>query len=122
MIVILPTQQLDVMRAWDGVPGILVNLPGVGTTLAKLINWLALRRLGLLAWPNIWAKQEVVPEMVGPITPQEVADKVLQYLDHPEDLDAMSDRLRQIRGQAGAADKLARIVMEEVMTQISSAN
>ncbi|MFM7448477.1 MAG: lipid-A-disaccharide synthase [Leptolyngbyaceae cyanobacterium] len=118
MIVILPTQQLDVMRAWDGIPGILVNLPGVGTPLAQLINGLALRRLGLLAWPNIWAKREIVPEMVGPITPEEVANRVLQYLDQPELLTAMGDSLRQIRGQAGAAQKLAQIVVEEIRQQM----
>ncbi len=119
MIVILPTQQLDVMRAWDGIPGILVNLPGVGTPLAKLINRLALRRLGLLAWPNIWARQAIVPEMVGPITPEDVANRVLQYLDQPESLTAMRDRLRQIRGQAGAAHKLAQIVVEEISDQMT---
>ncbi|MGL4501283.1 MAG: lipid-A-disaccharide synthase, partial [Planktothrix sp.] len=27
MIVLLPTQQLDAMRSWDGIPGILANLP-----------------------------------------------------------------------------------------------
>jgi len=40
------------------------NLPVVGTGMAKVINWLALRQLGLLAWPNIWAQSAVVPELV----------------------------------------------------------
>ncbi|MHC5720100.1 MAG: lipid-A-disaccharide synthase, partial [Nostoc sp.] len=43
MIVLLPTQQLDAMRSWDGLPGLLANLPGVGTPFAKVINWLFLR-------------------------------------------------------------------------------
>ena len=50
MIVLLPTQQLDAMRSWDGLPGILANLPGVGTMFAKLINWLVLRQKRLFAW------------------------------------------------------------------------
>jgi len=49
MIVLLPTHQLDAMR-WDGIPGLLANLPVVGTGMANVINWLALRQLGLLAW------------------------------------------------------------------------
>jgi lipid-A-disaccharide synthase len=49
MIVLLPTQQLDAMRSWDGLPGILANLPGVGSTFAKLINWLVLRQGRLFA-------------------------------------------------------------------------
>jgi len=57
------SQQLDAMRAWDGLPGLLANLP-VGTSMAKIINWMVLQRLGLLAWPNRWAQSEVVPELV----------------------------------------------------------
>ena len=114
MIVLLPTQQLDAMRAWDGIPGLLANLPLVGTSMAKVINWLALRRLGLLAWPNIWAKSEVVPELVGKLQPQQVAEFALDFLQHPEKLEQMRSQLRSIRGEPGAAQKLATLVCEEL--------
>ncbi len=110
MIVLLPTQQLDAMRAWDGLPGILVNLPGVGTILAKLINWLVLKQGRLFAWPNIWAKAEIVPELVGKLEAESVAALVLDYLNRPEKLQLMRDRLRQVRGSSGAAAKIAAIV------------
>lgn len=114
MIVLLPTQQLDAMRAWDGLPGLLANLPLVGTSMAKVINWLALKRLGLLAWPNIWAQSEVVPELVGKLEPQAVAKLVLDYLHHPEKLEQMRSRLRSIRGKPGAAEKLANLVCDQL--------
>jgi len=114
MIVVLPTYQLDAMRAWDGLPGLLANLPLLGTTFAKIINWIMLRKLGLLAWPNIWAKAEIVPELVGRITAQEVADLAIDFLNHPEKLQAMRDRLRAVRGESGAAQKLAKMVKEEL--------
>ena len=114
MIVLLPTQQLDAMRAWDGIPGLLANLPLVGTSMAKVINWLALRRLGLLAWPNIWAKSEVVPELVGKLQPENVAEFALDFLQHPEKLEQMRSQLRSIRGEPGAAQKLATLVCEEL--------
>ncbi len=114
MIVLLPTQQLDAMKSWDGLPGILANLPGVGSSFAKLINWLFLQRKGLLAWPNIWAKSEVVPELVGKLQPEEVGEIVLDYLNHPEKLDKMRAKLQSIRGETGAADKLAKLVYEEI--------
>lgn len=113
MIVLLPTYQLDAMRAWDGIPGLLANLPVVGTGMAKVINWLALRRLGLLAWPNIWAQTEVVPELVGKLQPQAVAELAMYFLNHPEKLQQMRARLSAIRGQPGAAQKLAQLVSEE---------
>ncbi|NDJ25651.1 lipid-A-disaccharide synthase [Nostoc sp. B(2019)] len=114
MIVLLPTQQLDAMRSWDGLPGLLANLPGVGSTFAKLINWFFLKRKGLLAWPNIWAQEEIVPELVGKLQPQEIGEMVLDFLAHPEKLDDMRAKLRSIRGESGAASKIAQIVCEEL--------
>jgi hypothetical protein len=114
MIVFLPTQQLDAMRAWDGIPGLLANLPGVGGAIAKLINWWFLRKSRLLAWPNIWAGEAIVPELVGNLKPEEVSSLALDWLANPETRNAVRDRLRQVRGKPGAAEKLAAIVMEEL--------
>ncbi len=117
MIVLLPTQQLDAMRSWDGLPGLLANLPGVGSTFAKAINWLVLRRKGLLAWPNIWAKEEIVPELVGKLQAPEVGEMVLDWLTHPQKLDEMRAKLHSVRGESGAASKIAQIVCEEIEQQ-----
>ena len=117
MIVLLPTQQLDAMRSWDGLPGLLANLPGVGTPFTKVINWLFLRfvtRKGLLAWPNIWAQEEIVPELMGKLQPQEVGEMVIDLLAHPEKLDDIRAKLRKVRGESGAAQKIAQIVGEEI--------
>ncbi len=114
MIVLLPTQQMDAMRAWDGLPGLLANLPVLGSSFAKVINWLALRRLGLLAWPNIWAQSAVVPELVGKLQSTDVAELALDFLNHPEKLQQMRDRLRSIRGKPGAAERLVALVCEEI--------
>ena len=112
MIVLLPTYQLDAMRAWDGLPGLLVRLPGLGSAFAKLINGWFLRQSRLLAWPNIWAGEAIVPELIGKLQPDQVAALAIDWLDHPENLNAVSDRLRQVRGTPGAADKLAAIVRD----------
>jgi len=109
MLVLLPTQQLDAMRAWDGIPGLLANLPGIGTLFAKAINAQFLKKKRLLAWPNIWAGQEIVPELVGDLQPEAIAALVWNYLEHPEQLEEMRDRLRQVRGTPGAAQKIATL-------------
>ena len=114
MIVLLPTQQLDAMRSWDGLPGILANLPGVGSLFAKLINWLIIRQKRLFAWPNIWAKSEIVPELVGKLQPKQIANLVLDYLANPDQLEAMRSRLIAVRGEAGAARHIAAIVKQEL--------
>ncbi|MEO0834829.1 MAG: lipid-A-disaccharide synthase [Cyanobacteria bacterium J06642_3] len=114
MIVMLPTQQLDAMRSWDGIPGILANLPGLGTVFAKLINWLILRQNRLFAWPNIWAKQEIVPELVGELEPEMVADLVIDYLAHPQKLQTMQEHLTAIGRKTGAAKQIADIINQEI--------
>jgi lipid A disaccharide synthetase len=112
MIVLIALQQLDAMRAWDGLPGILVNLPLIGSPIAKIVNTIAYRNMGnyKFAWPNIWAGREIVPELVGNLDAKTVAEFTIDYLEHPEKLAAMRSDLRQVRGEAGAADKLAAIV------------
>jgi hypothetical protein len=111
MLVLLPTQQLELMRAWDGIPGLLANLPLVGTAFTKLIGRFVLKRgLGLLAWPNIWAGREIVPEWVGHLLPKPVGERVLHLLNHPDGLEKMRAELRQVRGAPGAAQRLAELV------------
>ena len=114
MVVLLPTQQLDAMRSWDGLPGILATLPGVGTILAKLINWLVLKQGRLFAWPNIWAGEEIVPELVGKLKPEKIAQLVLNYLAHPTILGSMHDKLVAVRGNVGAAEQIADIIKREI--------
>ena len=116
MIVLLPTQQLDAMRSWDGLPGILANLPGVGTILAKIINWFVLRQGRLFAWPNIWAGREIVPEIVGKLQPENIAQLVLDYLEHPSKLRQMQHDLMAVRGKTGAAQQIADIIKQEITT------
>ena len=117
MIVLLPTQQLDAMRAWDGIPGLLANLPGMGTLFAKVINRWFLRQSRLLAWPNIWAGKAIVPELVGTLHPQPVADLALNYLTHPDQLDAIRQQLRSVRGKSGAAYAIAQLTADLVRSK-----
>ncbi|MEG3846190.1 lipid-A-disaccharide synthase [Microcoleus sp. herbarium19] len=119
MIVLLPTQQLDAMKAWDGLPGLLANLPFVGSVFATGINWLILQfgQRKLYAWPNIWAQEEIVPELMGKLEPEAVAELAIDYLSHPEKLAQMGDRLRSVRGESGAAHKIAELVCAEIDLQ-----
>ncbi|MBD2099470.1 lipid-A-disaccharide synthase [Leptolyngbya sp. FACHB-261] len=118
MLVVVPTNQLDAMRAWDGLPGLLANLPVIGTWFAKLINRLMLRALrrrqGLLAWPNIWAGEPIVPELLGHLTPELVSQHALQLLNDPTQLSQIRERLRQVRGEPGAAHKLVNLVVAQL--------
>ncbi len=114
MLVLIPTNKLEAMRAWDGILGLLVNLPAVGTGLARCINWLALRRLGYLAWPNIWAGREVVPELRGHLRPVEVAEQARALLADPERRRQMQMELQQLGGRPGAAQAIVQLVVQQL--------
>ncbi len=114
MIVLIPLNKLDAMRAWDGILGLLVNLPWVGTILAKAVNWIANRYLKWLAWPNIWANQEVVPELRGHLYPVDVARQAAQLLGDPSHRQEMRDKLRSLGGDPGAAKALVHLVIAQL--------
>ena len=116
MLVLLPTHRLDVMRAWDGIPGLLANLPGVGDGFTRLFSWFAWQWLQRqprgtrLAWANIWAGEQIVPEFLGRFPPEAIAQAVLELLDHPEQLQQMRQKLYQVCGCGGAAAKLVQLL------------
>ncbi|CAN1210710.1 lipid-A-disaccharide synthase [Tumidithrix helvetica PCC 7403] len=118
MIVVIPLNQIDAMQAWDGLLGVFTKLPLVGNNLVKIVNRIAaeiFQRQGkLLAWPNIWAGQEIVPESLGYLTAEGIAAQMLFYLDRPEELEKMRDRLRAVCGRAGAAAKIVDMAYEAI--------
>lgn len=118
MFVLLPTQQLDGLSIADGLPGLIAQLPGIGQFARKVINPLLVKTLQKsgkrFAWPNIWAKREVVPELFGPITAEDVSAIAQDHLTHPEKLTAIRQDLRTLRGPAGAAHKMATLILETV--------
>lgn len=110
MIVLVPTQHLHVMQAWDGWLGLLARLPLLRRLLGVALTAWRLRHRGFLAWPNIAAGRLVVPERVGAIEPAAIAAEASDWLDHPERLAAIAEDLRSLRGRPGAVEALAGLV------------
>ena len=71
-----------------------------------------MRHHGFLAWPNISAGRLVVPERVGAITPEQIAEEAAGWLNQPARLEDMRDELRSLRGQPGAVAALAGMVRQ----------
>ncbi|GCE65599.1 glycosyl transferase [cyanobiont of Ornithocercus magnificus] len=107
MIVIIPTQHLMVMESWDGWAGVLARLPGLRHLVGSLLSAWRLHYCGMLAWPNINAGRLVVPECVGVITPTEIADEAIHWLESPGRLADVRINLRTLRGETGAVSTLA---------------
>ena len=112
MIVLVPTQHLQVMQAWDGWLGLLARLPGLRALVGVALTAWRLRHRGFLAWPNISAGRQVVPERVGAISPAAIASEAADWLAQPQRLEGMRDDLRSLRGRPGAVAALAALVRE----------
>jgi lipid A disaccharide synthetase len=116
MIVLVPTQHLHLMQAWDGGLGILARLPGLRRLLGVALTAWRMRHRGFLAWPNISAGRLVVPERVGPVTPAQIAVEAADWLADPQRLAGIRQELRQLRGQPGALASLAQMVRDLLPT------
>ena len=112
MIVLVPTQHLHVMQAWDGGIGLLARLPILRWLLGMALTAWRMRHHGFLAWPIISAGRLVVPERVGAITPEQIAEEAADWLNQPARLEGMRDDLRSLRGQPGAVAALAGMVRQ----------
>ena len=110
MIVLVPTQHLQVMQAWDGGLGLLVRLPLLRRLLGVALTAWRMRQRGFLAWPNIAAGRSVVPERVGVVTPAAIAAEAADWLASPGRLAGMREDLRSLRGRPGAVAALAALV------------
>ena len=112
MIVIIPTQHLNVMQAWDGILGILGRLPFLELILGRLISIWKMRKSNFLAWPNISAGKMIVPEKIGIIYPKDIVKEALQWIDSPARLQGQKEDLLNIRGQPGAVELLTKEIIE----------
>ena len=112
MLVLVPTQHLHVMQAWDGLAGLVGRLPLLRWLFGVLLTAWRLRHRGFLASPNIAAGRMLVPERVGAITPETIAAEAADWLAAPERLEGMRADLRSLRGQPGAVANLAALVQE----------
>ncbi len=116
MVVMVALNKVEVMKAWDGVPGLLMGLPGVGDVIARWINPWLIRRMGLLAWPNLLAGAEIVPELKKVLTPTDVATAALPFLLDDALYERTQTLLKAAMGRPGAAGALINLV-EEVLDQ-----
>ncbi len=112
MIVIVPTQHMLVMDAWDGIVGIIARLPVLKWCIGLLISFIKLKNRGFMAWPNISARRMIVPERVGNISPKEIAKEAFEWLNSPRRLDGQKKDLQALRGEKGAIKKTCQEIID----------
>ena len=111
MIVVVPTQHILVMEAWDGLLGLLARLPILKWFIGILVSVIKLRKRGFMAWPNISAKRMIVPERVGNISPNQIAIEAVDWLSSPSRLLGQKKDLQALRGERGATKKFCKQII-----------
>ena len=114
MIVVLPTQHLHAMNAWDGIYGIIGKITLLNKIQTFIIKKWYLKNNKFFAWPNIKAKKQIIPERVGIISPKDISDEAIYLLNQEHILSEQKSNLSKIRGKKGAAQKLSNLILETI--------
>jgi hypothetical protein len=110
MLVVLPLEHVGEIRT-PGLSEWLGRIPGVANVVKAVVVGRYLRHHRLLAWPNQHAGRMVVPELVGRLTPAEVARRAVQMLDDRAGLIRMS---QELRGLYTTPEATTRRILEEM--------
>ena len=114
MIVVLPTQHLNLMNSWDGIFGITGKISFINKLFTFIVkNWY-LKKKKFFAWPNIKAKKLIIPERIGNISPKEVANEALNLMKNQKDLKKQKEYLSKQRGETGAVRKLSYLIFNSI--------
>jgi len=114
MIVVLPTQHLNAMNAWDGIFGIIGRIKLLNRIQTFIIKRWYLKNNKFLAWPNIKANKQIIPERVGIITPKDISDEAIYLLNEKNLLVEQKLNLLKMRGKKGAVKKLSNLILETI--------
>ena len=102
------------MNAWDGIFGVIGKISYINRFLTFIIKNFYFKKKKFFAWPNIKAKRMIVPERIGNISPRKIAREVLFLIKNNDQLKNIRDNLNKERGDKGAAEKLAYIVVNSI--------
>lgn len=78
----------------SGLAGMALSLPGGAALKEVVLRRKAARREGYLAWPNRIAGMEVFPELVGDVSPSQLAAEIDRLLDDRRHLARTREILR----------------------------
>ena len=102
------------MNAWDGIFGVIGKISFINRFLTFIIKNFYFKKKKFFAWPNIKAKRMIVPERIGNISPINIAREVLCLIKNRDQLKSIEDNLHKERGDKGAAEKLASLIVNTI--------
>lgn len=111
MVVVVPLNEPRKIPL-EGLAGLIGGIPVVGPLVkSKAVSRLA-QRTTFASLPNRRAGEHVVPEVIGRLTPQDIAGPLQELLHSPSERERIAERLKEIAGPPGAARRLADLIMD----------
>ena len=99
----------------EGLLEYICKLPMIGGALRRYAFKLFEKHRRSLALPNILSKQEIVPELLGVLTPVQVADSLIALLKDRPARELMSKDLQKIMGPRGAAVQIINSIRQSLV-------
>jgi len=113
MIVIAPLNKPEEIPL-EGLLGYVDKIPWVGKSWKRYAVYRLHQSLPFVALPNIRAGRYLVPEIRGVIKAESVVKEALDLLRNPKKRQSMSQQLKAIMGEKGAASRLVKVVSEYI--------
>ena len=115
MIVGFPLQYPDDIPL-EGLAHYFTQIPALGRFLRRKIIQTALKKNKFFALPNMRAGREIAPELVGNVTPEQLATAALSLLQDPAKREEIGAQLKLAMGEKGAAASLS-IAIEKFLEE-----
>jgi len=97
-----------------GLKGIILQTPLLGRMIKDKVLRKASERRGFLAWPNRIAKEMIMKEVVGDVTPADLAKLLAKLLLDERQRLCQRERLRALSKPYGAAENILSIIEERI--------
>ncbi|MCX5751732.1 MAG: hypothetical protein NT099_08755 [Candidatus Saganbacteria bacterium] len=110
MLVIFPLDKPEVIPL-EGIGQLFSKIPVLGKFFMRWVARIAQTKIKYWSLPNIKTESLLIPEMVGDISPEQVAEQILLLLADKEKLAEMKSLLPTSLGSAGAAKKIVNEVI-----------
>jgi len=113
-LVAIPFAFLDAAPI-GGLAGLISSIPMVGTALKK---WKLRRHMeqhgGFISWPNKIAERAIIDEVVGDITPYDLAERIMSSIKNESKLSRVRAELLELSGKGGATLRLCDAIEKAV--------
>lgn len=112
-LVVLPMQMIGAAPA-EGMLEWVLRIPLVGPWAKRMIAPVIIARHRYVSLPNRLSGRAILPELVGTVTPEGIAEHASALLGDEGRLREIEEALRDLAGPRGAAGRIAERILGEV--------